>query len=95
MIYIIAACHSYRRSKIFGIAMIRGEDNPPECLSKVICNGKLEHLMKIGVDGTPAQQWNQRQVIEGVYVRLHQSFFILRNTLVKRVRYVRTRVARP
>lgn len=56
MISTIAARQSYRRFELFGVALISKEDNSSDDLSKVNDKGKLEHLMKIGIDATLVQQ---------------------------------------
>lgn len=60
MIEIMAVRQAYRKLEIAGVALVSGDTNPAEGLSKINDNGSLYNKMKTMVDSTPVSQWRQR-----------------------------------
>lgn len=60
MVDILATRQSYRRLQIYGVALVRGDLNPADALSKVKGNFALDALLRDSSDTTPVDPWIER-----------------------------------
>lgn len=64
MIYISAAHQSCNRYEIDAIGLVKGCNNPADCLSKIKGKGALQQLIVTSVDNSPIEQWIERKVMK-------------------------------
>lgn len=57
VIEVFAAREAYQRFEIDCVGLIRGEFNASNDLSEVKNNGRLSHLLLVGLDKTSVEQW--------------------------------------
>lgn len=64
MVDIQVARQAYKRFEISAVALIHEVDIPPDGLSRIRGNKKLEYLMCTAVDKTPILQWIYREGLQ-------------------------------
>lgn len=60
LVKFMGARQAYRKVKIAEIALVCGDADPADSLTKINDNGALSNIMRTMVDSTPVSQWIQR-----------------------------------